>query len=98
MASENNPFEIQYVRANSTRSMSVVSPTPLSDEVDPMYLMLSQVFQNMLKKPEPDDDPDASQVAGVDNEIKRTIAAAMAQRVMGFGMLHTVSIYMTLCK
>ena len=66
--------------------MSVVNPTPSSDEVDPMYLVLSQVFQNMLKKPEPDDDPDASQVAGVANEINRPIAAAMAQSVTGFGL------------
>lgn len=46
-------------------------------------LVLSRVFQDMLKKPESDDEADPGAVAS--NEINRPIAAAMAQAATGFG-------------
>ena len=70
--------------------MSPVSPSSLSNEVDidafALNLVLGQVFQDMLKKPESNDDSDAAQSAGVANEINKPIAAAMAQGITGFGL------------
>ena len=46
-------------------------------------LVLSRVFQDMLKKPESDDEADPGTVAL--NEINRPLAAAMARAATGFG-------------
>ena len=70
--------------------MSTVSPTSSSIEVDTdafaLNLVLSQVFQDMLKKPESNDDTDAAQSGGIANEINKPIATAMAQGITGFGL------------
>jgi len=70
--------------------MSTVSLNPASNEVDidafALNLVLSQLFQQMLSKPESNDDPDASQSIGIANEINKPIATAMAQGITGFGL------------
>jgi hypothetical protein len=70
--------------------MSSVSATPSGNEVDvdafALNLVLSQVFQDMLKKPESNDDSDAVQSSGAANEINKPIAIAMAQGITGFGL------------
>lgn len=48
--------------------------------------VLTRVFQEMLKKPDSDDDAEQAQSVSVANEINRPIAAAMAQGVTGFGL------------
>ena len=48
--------------------------------------VLTKVFQDMLKKPELDDDTDQGQSVTVANEINKPIAAAMAQGITGFGL------------
>lgn len=48
------------------------------------HLVLSRVFQDMLKKPESDDEADQGTVAS--NEINKPIASAMAQAATGFGL------------
>lgn len=48
--------------------------------------VLTRVFQEMLKKPDSDDDAEQAQSVSVANEINKPIAAAMAQGVTGFGL------------
>ena len=70
--------------------MSAIEPVSPTGEVDAdafaLNLVLTKVFQDMLKKPESDDDADQAQSAGVANEINKTIAAGMAQSITGFGL------------
>jgi hypothetical protein len=70
--------------------MTTASPTSPGNEVDidafALNLVLSQVFQDMLRKPESTDDSDAAQSSGVANEINKPIATAMAQGITGFGL------------
>lgn len=48
-------------------------------------MFLSKTFQDLLKKPELDDDASAPSSAAV-GEINKTIASAMAQSISGFGL------------
>jgi len=70
--------------------MSAVEPVPSSGEVDvdafAFNLVLTKVFQDMLKKPDMDDGSEESQSAGVANEINKSIASGMAQGITGFGL------------
>jgi len=70
--------------------MSEVNQTASGTEVDlevfNLDLVLGQVFQAMLKKPELDEDPDQADAAGVSNEINKSIASGMAHSVTGFGL------------
>lgn len=70
--------------------MATVSPASTSNDVDTdafaLNLVLGQIFQDMLKKPESNDGSDAAQSDGVANEINKPIAAAMAQGITGFGL------------
>ena len=47
--------------------------------------VLSKTFQDLLKKPELDDDASAQSSAAV-GEINKTIASSMAQSISGFGL------------
>jgi hypothetical protein len=75
---------------NSIKNMSTVTPTATSNaaDIDPFisYLVLGQVFQDMLKKPMTDDDPDAAPSSGVASQVNKPIATAMAQAITGFGL------------
>ena len=70
--------------------MSAIEPVSSTGEVDvdafALNMVLSKVFQDMLRKPDLDDGSDESQSSGVANEVNKSIAAAMAQAITGFGL------------
>ncbi len=66
-----------------TTSTPSASSTEALDEQTLMALALQGVFQQMLKKPEPEDDPDQAQSVAVTNELNKILATTMAQGVMG---------------
>ncbi len=61
------------------------SPSPAAGAQDPdaaiQYLVLSNLFTQMLKKPESDEEGDSVSY----NEVNKGIANAIAQSATGFG-------------
>lgn len=63
-------------------SATTAPATEAQSEVAITHLIMTEIFRQVLKKPESDEETSSA----VDSEINKTIARTMSQSVTGFGL------------